>query len=192
MSRCRGSILFDNKQIDPLRRPIHRRIDIEVHDQPLLNNLGGRDTIDERGVGIGGLGWSWTGAGSSWVGARHEPYRYHRNAGPGSCRDRCRLPPAGSGAGPARDRLHVQRFGNGITPSDCRMALPRCPARSRLPYPLRPLRESLGDETHLHRFLQAYAVEKATIEARRQGYSVSEAMLADGSVRLTVQAGGSR
>jgi hypothetical protein len=49
-----------------------------------------------------------------------------------------------------------------------------------------------GDETHLHRFLQAYAVEKATIEARRQGYSVSEAMLADGSVRLTVQAGGSR
>jgi hypothetical protein len=43
-----------------------------------------------------------------------------------------------------------------------------------------------GDERQLHRFLQSYAVERATAEARRQGHSVSERLLADGSVRLTV------
>jgi hypothetical protein len=43
-----------------------------------------------------------------------------------------------------------------------------------------------GDESHLHRFLQAYAVEKATIEARRQGHSVRESVLTDGSIRLQI------
>lgn len=47
-----------------------------------------------------------------------------------------------------------------------------------------------GDPSQLDRFLQGYAVEKATLEARRQGYSVTEQQLADGSIRLTVQVGG--
>ena len=33
-------------------------------------------------------------------------------------------------------------------------------------------------------------VEKATIEARKRGHSVTEQALADGSVRLTIQVGG--
>ncbi len=47
-----------------------------------------------------------------------------------------------------------------------------------------------GDPARLDQFLQRYAVERATAEARRKGYSVSEAALADGSVRLTVTVGG--
>jgi hypothetical protein len=49
---------------------------------------------------------------------------------------------------------------------------------------------SWGDPEHLDRFLQAYACEKATIEARKKGYTVTEQPLADGSIRLTVQVGG--
>jgi len=44
-----------------------------------------------------------------------------------------------------------------------------------------------GSRAELDRFMQAYAVEKAKIEARRQGHSVTERMLADGSIKLTVQ-----
>ena len=44
-----------------------------------------------------------------------------------------------------------------------------------------------GKQEHLDKFLQAYAVEKVKIEARRTGKTVSEQALADGSVRLTVQ-----
>ena len=47
-----------------------------------------------------------------------------------------------------------------------------------------------GDPAQLDRFLQSYAAEKATLEARRQGYSVTEQPLADGSICLTVQVGG--
>ncbi len=47
-----------------------------------------------------------------------------------------------------------------------------------------------GDPAELDRFLQAYAVEKARIEARKQGYRVSEQPLADGSIKLTVHVGG--
>ena len=47
-----------------------------------------------------------------------------------------------------------------------------------------------GDRARLDRFLQIYAVEKARIEARAKGYSVSEQALADGSIRLTVNVGG--
>ena len=47
-----------------------------------------------------------------------------------------------------------------------------------------------GDQKHLDRFLQSYAVEKAKIEARRRGHSVSEQQLADGSIKLTVQVHG--
>ncbi len=38
--------------------------------------------------------------------------------------------------------------------------------------------------------LQAYAVEKARLEARLKGYSVTELALADGSIRLVVAVGG--
>jgi hypothetical protein len=47
-----------------------------------------------------------------------------------------------------------------------------------------------GVQSELDRFLQAYAVAKATAEARRQGHSVSEEALADGGIRLTVHVGG--
>jgi hypothetical protein len=47
-----------------------------------------------------------------------------------------------------------------------------------------------GEPAHLDRFLQGYAVEAAKLQARRQGHSVSEQQLEDGSVRITVQVGG--
>ena len=50
-----------------------------------------------------------------------------------------------------------------------------------------------GDRKELDRFLQAYAVEKARLEARKAGHSVSEQQLADGSIKLSIQvAGGAR
>lgn len=49
---------------------------------------------------------------------------------------------------------------------------------------------SWGDPTRLERFLQAYAVEKAKLEARRKGYSVVEQPMANGSIKLAVQVGG--
>lgn len=48
---------------------------------------------------------------------------------------------------------------------------------------------SWGDKAQLDRFLQAYAVEKTKIEARRRGHSVTEQPLEDGSVRLTIRVG---
>ena len=47
-----------------------------------------------------------------------------------------------------------------------------------------------GEQRHLDRFLQGYAVEKAMIEARRKGHSVFEQPLQDGSIKLTVNVGG--
>jgi len=47
-----------------------------------------------------------------------------------------------------------------------------------------------GAQQQLDRFLQAYAVEKAKLEARKQGHSVSEQSLADGSIKLTVAVAG--
>jgi hypothetical protein len=47
-----------------------------------------------------------------------------------------------------------------------------------------------GDQKHLDRFLQAYAVEKTKIEARKKGHLVQEAPLSDGSIRLTIQVQG--
>ncbi|WP_406699445.1 DUF1257 domain-containing protein [Singulisphaera sp. Ch08] len=45
---------------------------------------------------------------------------------------------------------------------------------------------SWGDPKQLDRFLQIYAVEKAKLVARKQGYSVSEQSLNDGSIRLQI------
>ena len=47
-----------------------------------------------------------------------------------------------------------------------------------------------GDRARLDEFLQAYAVEKAKLAARKNGHCVSEQTLADGSIKLTIQAGG--
>ena len=47
-----------------------------------------------------------------------------------------------------------------------------------------------GEQVHLDRFLQGYAVEKAKLEARRKGHTVTEQALADGSIKLTVSVGG--
>jgi hypothetical protein len=47
-----------------------------------------------------------------------------------------------------------------------------------------------GAQEFLDQFLQGYAVEKAKLEARRRGHSVTERRLDDGSVKLTVSVGG--
>jgi len=47
-----------------------------------------------------------------------------------------------------------------------------------------------GDPAQLGLFLQAYAVEKAKIEARRGGRLAIEQTLPDGSIRLTIAMGG--
>ncbi len=43
-----------------------------------------------------------------------------------------------------------------------------------------------GVQEHLDRFMQAYAVELATLEARKKGYAVGEQALEDGSIRLRI------
>jgi hypothetical protein len=43
-----------------------------------------------------------------------------------------------------------------------------------------------GNQQHLDRLIQMYAVEKAKLEARRRGYAVSELALQDGSIRLNI------
>ncbi len=47
-----------------------------------------------------------------------------------------------------------------------------------------------GAQKELDRFMQSYAVEKARIEARKRGHTVTEKQLADGSVKLTINVGG--
>jgi len=47
-----------------------------------------------------------------------------------------------------------------------------------------------GDPQQLDRFLQAYAVEKCRIEARKAGRSLAEQALPDGSVKLIIRLGG--
>lgn len=47
-----------------------------------------------------------------------------------------------------------------------------------------------GDRARLDQFLQAYAIEKATLEARKNGHSVTEQSLEDGSIKLTINVGG--
>jgi hypothetical protein len=44
-----------------------------------------------------------------------------------------------------------------------------------------------GNQSQLNRFLQAYAVEKTKIEARKKGHAVVETPLSDGSIRLAIQ-----
>ena len=46
-----------------------------------------------------------------------------------------------------------------------------------------------GDPNQLDQFLQAYAIEKCRLEARRAGHTVIEQHLEGGFVKLTVQVG---
>jgi hypothetical protein len=48
-----------------------------------------------------------------------------------------------------------------------------------------------GDPTQLDNLKQAYAIEKARIESRKQGHTVTEQPLDDGSVTLTINVGSS-
>jgi hypothetical protein len=43
-----------------------------------------------------------------------------------------------------------------------------------------------GDQRHLDGYLQAYAVEKAKLEARRRGLQFSEQSLSDGSTKVQI------
>ena len=43
-----------------------------------------------------------------------------------------------------------------------------------------------GSIDHLQKFTQMYAVEKAALEARKAGHSVSEQLLGDGTIRLQI------
>jgi hypothetical protein len=47
-----------------------------------------------------------------------------------------------------------------------------------------------GEQTHLDRLLQSYATEKCKLEARRQGHTVTEQTLSNGSIKLTLSVGG--
>ena len=47
-----------------------------------------------------------------------------------------------------------------------------------------------GEQKHLNSFLQAYAVEKSKLEARKKGHTCSETRLEDGSIKLTIRVGG--
>lgn len=46
-----------------------------------------------------------------------------------------------------------------------------------------------GAQAGLDAFLQAYAVEKARLEAHKHGHTVSEQALPDGSIKLTIEVG---
>jgi hypothetical protein len=47
-----------------------------------------------------------------------------------------------------------------------------------------------GKPEQLDRLIQAYAVERARIEARKRGHQVFEQSLSDGSIKLTIEVGG--
>ena len=48
-----------------------------------------------------------------------------------------------------------------------------------------------GDPKHLDRFVQAYVVERSRIEARKKSYLTTEQSLADGSILVEIEVGGS-
>ena len=43
-----------------------------------------------------------------------------------------------------------------------------------------------GEQKHLNSFMQAYAIEKARIEAAKKGHRFAEQAMPDGSVKLTI------
>ena len=44
-----------------------------------------------------------------------------------------------------------------------------------------------GEQAHLNKFLQIYAVEKTKLEARKKGLTFSETQLQDGSIKLQLK-----
>ena len=48
-----------------------------------------------------------------------------------------------------------------------------------------------GQQAELDKLLQAYAVEKARLEARKAGHSLIEQALPDGAIKLTISVGAS-
>lgn len=46
-----------------------------------------------------------------------------------------------------------------------------------------------GDQRELDRLLQRYAIEKTRMEAHREGHTITEQALENGSVKLTIQLG---
>ncbi|QDV55346.1 hypothetical protein Mal33_13170 [Rosistilla oblonga] len=46
-----------------------------------------------------------------------------------------------------------------------------------------------GDQSDLDKLLQSYSTEKCKLEARRQGHTVTEQTLSNGSIKLTVCVG---
>jgi hypothetical protein len=49
-----------------------------------------------------------------------------------------------------------------------------------------------GKQEHMGQFLQAYAIEKARLEARKRGHSVVEQALANGAIKVTITVGGAQ
>ncbi|OAI48216.1 hypothetical protein AYO44_07590 [Planctomycetaceae bacterium SCGC AG-212-F19] len=49
--------------------------------------------------------------------------------------------------------------------------------------------EAWGEQKQFDIFLQAYAVEKEKLEARRRGRTITETQLQDGSIKLQIQEG---
>lgn len=47
-----------------------------------------------------------------------------------------------------------------------------------------------GEQEHLGRFLQRYAVEKARVESRMRGHALTEQSLPDGSIKVTIEVNG--
>jgi hypothetical protein len=47
-----------------------------------------------------------------------------------------------------------------------------------------------GEQSKLDALLQMYAVEKAKIEARKKGHTVTEQALASGEIKLTIHVSG--
>ena len=120
------------------------------------------------------------------------PHRDRQDRGPRPRRGRGGLPPArparaGPGHGPA-----LQRPGRAACSSTC----PTGSTRSSSTRTSAPIRYDnydgcWGDEQHLHRLLQAYAVERARSEARKKNYATTEQSLADGSILVEIEVGGS-
>jgi hypothetical protein len=48
-----------------------------------------------------------------------------------------------------------------------------------------------GEQAALDRLMQAYAVERTRLEARKKGYAVQETLLQDGSIKLQILEGAS-
>ena len=48
-----------------------------------------------------------------------------------------------------------------------------------------------GNEAHLQRFLQIYAIELVKLEARKKGFNVTEQAVQDGAIKLQIIEGGS-